>query len=330
MRKIIFGIITLLTFSCNEKPKTEFSLSGKTYGIENGAKLYLNYNNNALDSTVVQDNSFEFKTKLPKTPMKLWLHNKDFSNYRAFWAEDNTMTFDATRTNFRNAIITGSETEELSFNLHQEIDTLSRSERQKKEIEFVKNNSNSIVSASLLSLYSTTWGKEKTKELFDSFSSENKNTKYGKSIAKYIKLNKNPNIGENYVDFEMEDTNGETKKLSDLEGKLILLEFWSSNCGPCRKENPNLVKTYEKFKPKGFEIFAVSQDTKKESWLKAIEKDKLPWLQVSDLKGRDNSASLIYGINGIPDNFLIDPSGIIVGRNLRGERLNEKLNELLN
>ena len=184
--------------------------------------------------------------------------------------------------------------------------------------------------AYVLSVYSTTWGKEKTKELFDNFSTENKNTKYGKSIARYIELNKNPNIGENYVDFEMEDTNGETKKLSDLEGKLVLLEFWSSNCGPCRKENPNLVKTYKKFKPKGFEIFAVSQDTKKESWLKAIEKDKLPWLQVSDLKGRDNSASLVYGINGIPDNFLIDPSGIIVGRNLRGERLNEKLNELLN
>ncbi|MEM6846077.1 MAG: TlpA family protein disulfide reductase [Bacteroidota bacterium] len=194
----------------------------------------------------------------------------------------------------------------------------------------LRTHPNSIHSAYILSVYSTTWGKEKTKELFDNFSAENKNTEYGKSIAKYIELNKNPNIGENYVDFGMEDTNGETKKLSDLKGKLVLLEFWSSNCGPCRKENLKLVKTYEKFKPKGFEIFAVSQDTKKESWLKAIEKDKLPWLQVSDLKGRDNSASLIYGINGIPDNFLIDPNGIIVGRNLRGERLNEKLNELLN
>jgi peroxiredoxin len=128
----------------------------------------------------------------------------------------------------------------------------------------------------------------------------------------------------------MEDTNGEVRKLSDFKDKLVLLEFWASNCLPCRQENPNLIKTYEKFKPKGFEIFAVSQDTKKESWLKAIEKDKLPWLQVSDLKGADNSASLIYGVHGIPDNFLIDQNGIIVGRNLRGKKLNEKLNELLN
>ncbi len=132
------------------------------------------------------------------------------------------------------------------------------------------------------------------------------------------------------MDFEMEDPNGEIRKLSDFEGKLVLLEFWSSNCIPCRKENPNLVKTYEKFNPKGFEIFAVSQDIKKESWLKAIEKDSLPWIQVSDLKGHENSASLIYGVHAIPDNFLIDRNGIIIERDIRGERLNAKLKELLN
>ena len=128
----------------------------------------------------------------------------------------------------------------------------------------------------------------------------------------------------------MKDTNGKARKLSDFNGKVVLLEFWASNCVPCRQENPNLVKTYEKYRPKGFEIFAVSQDITKTSWLKAIEKDKLPWLQVSDLKGRDNSASLIYGINAIPDNFLIDQNGIIIARYLRGEKLNDKLDELLN
>jgi len=329
MKKIIFGIITLLIFSCNEKPKDEFSLSGTTNGIENGTILYIDYNNKALDSTVVEDNSFEFNTKLPNTPVKLWLHNKDFSSYRAFWAEGKAMTFDATKTDFRNAVITGSESEELSFNLHQEIDTLPGNERQEKEMEFVKNNPNSIVSASMLSLYATTWGKEKTKELYDQLSTENKSTKFGEEITRYIALNKEPGIGEQFADFESENQNGELIKLSDVKGKAVLLEFWASWCGPCRQENPNLVKTYEKFNPKGFEILAVSLDQDKESWLRAIKKDSLNWEHVSDLKGQNNEASLIYGINGIPDNFLIAENGEIIGRNLRGEMLNQKLKEIL-
>ena len=117
--------------------------------------------------------------------------------------------------------------------------------------------------------------------------------------------------------------------MSELNGKVILLEFWASWCGPCRQENPNLVKTYNIFNPKGFEIFAVSLDEDKESWLKAIQEDNLKWKHVSDLKGSRNEASLIYGINGIPDNFLISENGEIIGRNLRGDKLNQKLKEIL-
>ncbi len=189
MRKIIFVIITLWAFSCNEKQKTEFSLRGTTNGIEDGTIIYINYDNEVLDSAVVKDNSFEFKTKLPNTPIKLWLHNKDYSNYRAFWAENKPMTFDARKTDFRNAHITGSESEKLSFNLYQKTDTLPRNERQKIEMEFVKNNPNSIVSASILSLYSTTWGKEKTKELYEQLSIENKKSKFGKEIKSCTYLN---------------------------------------------------------------------------------------------------------------------------------------------
>ncbi len=331
MKKLVFAIITLFIISCNEKPKEEFSLIGTTGGIENGTMLYLDRlsDEKIIDSVKVENSSFSFQTKLTKTPMQVVLRTKDFSNYRFLWLENNPMEFDGTGTDFRNANVTGSISENLSQTLSREIDTLSRNKRLKKEMEFVQNNPKSIVSANILSIYSTTWGKEKTKELFDQFSRENKNSEYGESIAKYIKLNKNPKIGEKYVDFEMKNTNGELKKLSDYNDKIVLLEFWASNCGPCRKENPNLVKTFEKYNPKGFEIFAVSQDTKKSSWLKAIEKDKLSWNQVSDLKGRDNSASLIYGINAIPDNFLIDRNGIIIGRNLRGEELNKKLAEIM-
>ena len=318
-----------MAISCNEKPEMKFSLNGKTNGFENGTLIFLDYNNKTIDSTIVENNSFEFNTKLPSSPIKLWLHNQDFSSYRAFWAEEKSMTFDATKTDFRNAEIKGSESENLSFSLHQKIDTLSRGERQKLEMEFVRINPKSIVSASMLSIYSTTWGKEKTKELYEQLSVENKDSEFGKEIKRYLHLNKEPKIGEQFVDFESKDQNGELKKLSELKGKAVLLEFWASWCGPCRQENPNLVKTYGNFNPKGFEIFAVSLDENKESWLKAIKKDNLNWVHVSDLKGNRNEASLTYGVNGIPDNFLIAENGEIIGRNLRGEKLNEKLKEIL-
>jgi peroxiredoxin len=329
MKKLIFVITTLLIISCNEKAKEEFSLIGTSNDIENGTVLYLDNKEILIDSVLIENNSFSFNTTLPKSPYQVVLRTKDFSHYRYLWLENNPMTFDATKSDFRNAIVTGSIEESLSQTLNKETESLPRDERLKKDMKFVSKNPNSVHSAYILSVYSTTWGKEKSKELFDKFSLENKNSEYGKSISKYIELNKNPKIGEKYEDFEMENTDGKMEKLSDFNNKIVLLEFWSSNCGPCRKENPNLVKTYEKYNPKGFEIFAVSQDIKKESWLKAIEKDKLPWNQVSDLKGQDNSASLIYGINGIPDNFLIDRNGKIIARNLRGEELNKKLEEIM-
>lgn len=329
MKKIIFGIITLLTISCNEKPQAEFSLSGKTNGLKNGTILYLDVNDNTIDSTKIENNTFVFKTKLPSSPLSVIIRKKDFSQYRFLWTENKPMTFDATKTDFRNAKITGSESENLSFNLYQKTDTLPRNERQKLEMEFVKNNPNSIVSVSMLAEYSTTWGKEKTLELFEYLSNENKNSEFGKKVAKYIELNKNPKIGEKFVDFKMLDQNGISKKLSDFKGRTVLLEFWASWCSPCLQENPNLVKTYKKFNSKGFEVFAVSLDSDKESWLKEIKKGNLVWEHVSDLKGQGNEASLIYGINEIPDNFLIDKNGIIIGRNLRGKELNKKLEEIM-
>lgn len=330
MKKIIFGIIVLIFASCTEKKEAAFSLTGTTIGIENGTFLYVDYENEVLDSTKVENNSFTFTSVLPASPAKLWLHTKDFSTYRPFWAENKPMNFVAVDANFKNANITGSEIESLSQTLYQYTDSLPRQERIKKEMEFVKKHPNSIISAHILSVYATTWGREKTLELYEPFSLENKRTDYGQHIGRYIALNKEPKIGDQFVDFESENPMGEVKKLSELTGNIILLEFWASWCGPCRQENPNLVKTYQEFNPEGFEIFAVSLDENKESWIGAIEKDNLIWEHVSDLKGSSNEASLIYGINGIPDNFLLAEDGTIIGRNLRGEKLNEKLGELLN
>lgn len=264
MKKLIFGIITLFIISCNEKQAEEFSLRGTTNGIENGTYLYL-HTDDVTDSTMIENNAFYFNTKLTKTPMKATLRTSDWFQRRVLWLENVPMTFDATKTDFINAKVSGSESENLSQTLYPIADSIPRKEGLKMEMDFLRDNPESIVSASILSVYSTTWGKEKTTNFFNRFPKEIKESDYGQKIAKFIELNKDPKIGEQFADFEMEDQNGDFQKLSEIKGKTVLLEFWSSWCGPCRKENPNLVKTYEKFEPKGFEIFAVSLDEDKNS-----------------------------------------------------------------
>ena len=325
-------IIFIVIIFCSCQHVEQFSLTGKTKDFNDGEMIYLRLNNTIIDSAKVVNNQFEFNTKLENYPANVILLKKDFSQYRFLWIEDKEMTFDATQSDFRNATVTGSETENIS----QELASLKKnlkpgnSGKIKIEQDFVKNHPNSIVSASVLSIYSSTWGKKKTEELYNFLSEEVKNTTYGKEIQNYINLAIEPTIGDKYVDFKMNDVDGNSLQLSELEGKLILLEFWASWCGPCRAENPNLVKSYENYKDKGFEIFAVSLDAEKESWEKAIAKDNLPWKHVSDLAGDKNKASIIYGISGIPDNFLINSEGVIVARNVRGDALNNKLKELLN
>jgi len=331
VRALKFLIITLILTSCNQVKKSEFSITGTTNELKNGTILYLfdSSTEKIIDSVKVQNNKFKFTKNLQNYPLHAVLRNNNNSLYKRFWLENKPMIFNASNRNFENAEIVGSDSEIAFDNLYKAVDTLPRKKREKLLMDFIKTHSDDILGSYVLSEWYISWKKERTEPLFNQFSEKNKNSVYGKEIRKYIESNKNPKVGEKYVDFESTDQYGKKSKLSEIKGKLTLLEFWASWCAPCRKDNKNLVSYYNEFEPLGFEIFQVSLDDSKEKWLEAIKQDNIQWTNVSDLKLWKNNGAMIYGINLLPSNFLIDENGIIIARDIRGPELEEKIKEIL-
>jgi thiol-disulfide isomerase/thioredoxin len=161
--------------------------------------------------------------------------------------------------------------------------------------------------------------------IYNAFDSTIKNTTYVKKIKESIDAIKRTAVGQQAPEFEINNINGKPIALSSLRDKYIFVDFWASWCAPCRAENPTIVKAYKQYKGKEFEILGVSLDDNKQDWLAAIKKDKLPWLHVSDLKGWESSVVALYGIRGIPSNFLMDKEGKIIARDLHGDQLQKKL-----
>ncbi len=132
-------------------------------------------------------------------------------------------------------------------------------------------------------------------------------------------------IGQQAPDISLPDPNGQIKTLSTLRGSYVLVDFWASWCGPCRFENPNVVRLFQQYKEKGFEVYSVSLDSDKQKWINAIETDGMEWNHVSDLQKWESSVVPLYNIDGIPMTFLLDKEGIIIAKNLRGTELNKKI-----
>lgn len=343
-------------------PET-FVINGRVSGFTNGTVLYFEpWTDRTLqfkDSAVITDGSFVFKGSYAnkKPPFLVVIRTNNYSDYYVFWLEGFELTFTAQKGQFRRAVVKGSplqaKQQEYNSSIAGEEDQIERiksilrrgdhpdSTRMEDSIpnyyipiindktaKFIQDNPSCQISVDMLNTLTGKIEKSRIEELYQGLAESLKLSKNGQLVAEFLKLNQPIQIGGPYVDLEQLTPDGKKMKLSDIKGKYVLLEFWNSLCVPCRRENPEMVQLYHRFKDRGFEIYAVSNDEQKSLWKKAIEKDQLPWINVSDDRGIDNVAFSVYGIYQYPSNYLINPEGIIIAKDLRREKLKEKLEEI--
>ncbi len=194
---------------------------------------------------------------------------------------------------------------------------------------FLREKATSPVSAFILYQFAKLYDESALEGKYNSLKPSAKKIVFAKELERMIAAANVGKVGSVATDFSQNDTSGKSVSLNSFRGKYVLVDFWASWCRPCRMENPNVLAAYNRFKDKNFTVLGVSLDKDKASWVKAINDDKLPWTQISDLQQWGNAAAKMYKIESIPSNMLLDPSGKIVGKNLRGEELEAKLKELI-
>lgn len=221
-----------------------------------------------------------------------------------------------------------AEDEEGMKKLEPQFDELAAQQKQIMR-DFLKNNCNSPIALYVLNKYADyEINLAEIEPMFNKLGKYIRNTPGGKEFASGLEAAKKTAVGQPALDFAQPDVEGKNVNLASYKGKYLLIGFWASWCGPCRAENPNMLKAYSRFRDKGFDVLSVSLDDKREKWVAAIQADNLQWTQVSDLKGWKNEVAEKYGIRAIPQNLLIDPKGNIIAKNLRGDALEKKLEEV--
>jgi peroxiredoxin len=364
MKKISYAIIaTILMTACSSEP--HYVIKGNIAGSDS-LTFYLQKREAGkiinIDSAISKKGVFTMKGGKIDYPQMVQLIAGNTRKRTSFYLENSEITIKGTIDSLFNATITGSKTQDqyktflesnkpltdIYSKLYVEYQTASRAgdvarvarlEKQADSIQtemttleknFIKNNPSSYVTPSLLVSLSYEMDAPEIESMINGLDTTIVRLPMIKDLKDRVAVMKSVSIGQKAPDFTMNDPNGNPVSLSSKIGsKLLLIDFWAAWCNPCRQENPNVVKVYNEFHKKGFDVFGVSLDRTKDDWVKAIDNDKLTWTQVSDLQFWNNAAAKLFAVNAIPANFLLDETGTIIGKNLRGEALYNKVKEVL-
>ena len=317
-----------------------YKINGLTEGFPDGTVVdFLNGNNRAPEATtVVSKGNFSFDGKMSTPDFKLITFDKSQA-FIVLFLDNSNVEIKVKKDELDRAIVSGSKSHDdfIKYSqitkpyesMFQPNAVIDNGEAQKciyDLINFVMNNKSSFIAP--LAIYRINQLSNDgvmMEQLYTGLTLDVQNSNIGAYIGQQIaELKKDP-MGKVIPDFEQADENGKMINIKSFRGKYVLIDFWASWCGPCRGENPNVVSAFNKYKNKGFTVLGVSLDKSKEPWIQAINQDQLTWTHVCDLRGWSNSADQKFGITSIPQNFLIDPAGIVIGKNLRGEALEAKL-----